>query len=279
MSCNIIPPCPIPLPAGTPACCVNTMIIEYRNYAGCDLVSNTILPISNSIGFECSGSSTCVSISAVDITSCISINRISIDMDCLQTTAPTGTIMLNACWFTTISPSAFSITVQWQEDTQVVYNTTDDQTLGCCVNPVAFITYGHQSFILQAISEAFEPITNGFDSAIVSQDNTYPYQDTEIVIDADLTTPFILLPPGASSISGSMPNAIVTATTAYPSGDNDIILSMPIDAPVLYLPAGTSSISGSMPSAIVSYEQSYPSADADISINNLITSPITGFYL
>lgn len=279
MSCNIIPPCPIPFPAGTPTCCVNTMIIEYRNYAGCDLITNTIVPISNSIGWECSGSSQCVVTEVVNITSCISINRVTIDMDCLQTTAPTGTIMLNACWFNTISPSAFSITVQWQDDTQVAYNSTDDQSFSCCVNPVAFITYGLQSFYLQTIEEPFEPIYNGFDNAIVTQETAYPYQDIEQIVEPEFTTPFIMLPPGISTISGSMSNAINTATTVYPSADNEIILTIITDMPLINLPAGTSDIFGNMPSAIVSYTESYPVEDIDISINNLITAPITGVYL
>lgn len=279
MSCNIIPECPIPLPVGIPSCCTNTMIIEYRNYAGCDLITNTIVPINNSFGWECSGSSACVSTEVVNITSCITINRVTIDMDCLQTTAPTGTILLNACWFSTVSPSAFSITVTWQQDTQIIYNSTDDQAYECCANPVALISYADRSFYLQTVQELFEIITNPFDNAIVTDQTPYPNQDTENIISPNFSTPFVLIPPGLNSISGNMPNAIVTALSAYPQSDSDVIITIQTDTPNIYITPGLSSISGDMPSAIVSYNTTYPTPDTDISINNLITSPPSGVYL
>lgn len=281
MSCTIIPTCPITLPTDIPSFCpANTMVIEYRNYNGCDLIANTILPNGSSIGWECSASTQCISAEVEHISSCVAINRVTVNMDCLQTTDLSGTITLNACWFSTISPSAFSITVAWRGNTQIVYNTTNDQSFTCCVNPVASITYGITAFSLQNIIEVYEPILNPYTNAIISQDSAYPYMDTDIIIEPSLYTPFMALPPGASSISGSMPNAIISFSNSYPTSDVDIqttIITYPPSS--MYLPSGASSISGSVVNAIVSFNTTYPTTDVDTVINKIITNPPSGVYL
>lgn len=280
MSCTIIPACPIALPNDIPPFCpTNTMVIEYRNYHGCDLIANTILPNGSSIGWECSASSQCLSAEVESISSCVSINRVTVNMDCLQTTDLSGTIILNACWFSTISPSAFSITVEWRGNTQVVYNTTDDQTFTCCVNPVATITYGVTAFSLQTVIEVYEPIYNGFDNAIVTSELPYPYGDDDIAVIPEMYTPYVNLPPGVSSISGNMPNAIVSYSNSYPESDIDTQININAYAPVLSLPAGASGISGGMPTAIVSYDATYPTTDVDTVINKIISNPPSGVYL
>jgi hypothetical protein len=281
MTCTIIPSCPISLPIDVPEFCPkNTMVIEYRNYNGCDLIANTILPNGDSIGWECSASTQCISAEVIPISSsCIAINRITVDMDCLQTTNLSGNMSLNACWFSTISPSAFSITVAWRGNTQTIFNTTNDQSFTCCVNPVATITYGLTAFNLQAIIELYEPIYNGFGNAIVTSELPYPYDDSDTLVTPIIETPYILLPPGASSISGSMPNAIVTYSNSYPDTDLDTQVNINTYVPVLLLPAGASSISGGMPTAIVSYDTTYPTTDVDTVINKLITYPSSGVYL
>jgi hypothetical protein len=235
------------------------------------MYTSTHLPNGTKVGFNCPSGRTgnCATVTTVPPISgsmCLATDHIVIDMNCLSNTNPSGSIKVNACWFTKVSTNDFDMVVTWG-NTITVKRASDLFSESCCNKLVAEIVYTPYGFRV----DLPQLITN-FNNAMIVSDPSIP-KDNDIDVNIS-TTPSVYpleIPPIYVISSPTFNNAMVIESGSYLTKDNERDISinnnMPYlsyDAMVMDFDLMASFINAPVVSSLIVFNET----DTDINISN-----------